>query len=73
MHQAWVCTTKSAALEGPIFGAGAYMLVPHWSLFGRYLVANSSNQLPMISILTYMAYGGWPFVGVATVSKTSAL
>jgi hypothetical protein len=53
MHQTWVCTTKSAALEGPIVGTGAYMPVPHWSLFcrewslfiwslfGRHLVGNS--------------------------------
>jgi hypothetical protein len=33
------------------------MLVPHWSLFGSYLVANSSNQLPMISILTRVPAG----------------
>jgi hypothetical protein len=29
MHQTWACTTKGSTLEGPIFGAGAYMLVPH--------------------------------------------
>jgi hypothetical protein len=71
MHQTWVCTTKSAVLERPIVGAAAFTLVPHWSLFGRYLVANnhewslfgcyvvanSSNQLPMISIQTTVRSG----------------
>jgi hypothetical protein len=45
-HHTWVFTTKSAALEGPIFGAGAYMVVPHCSLLGQLRLGFMSIRSP---------------------------
>jgi hypothetical protein len=42
MHQTWVCTTKSAALEGPFFWCWCIYVGPSLViLFGRYVVANN--------------------------------
>jgi hypothetical protein len=49
MHQTWACTTKSAALEGPIFGAGVYIyvgrpLVTTWALRPGFMSARTPHD-----------------------------